>query len=156
MTNDPYEPPHADPTLQSSPDTSEPQDAPPVVVEHLIHTRPWVKFCSISGYIASAFLMVIGSVTVLSMNGAAPLQDQLLLGGTYLIMAALFLIPSIWLSNYAKSITRLQKSNGIEDLEQAIAHQRTFWRQMAIMILILLFIYLLTIAFSAFAILSTR
>lgn len=156
MTNDPYEPPTADPALQSSPDASHSPDAPPVVVEHLVHTRPWVKFCSISGYVASAFFIIIGSVSVLNTIKRASLQDQLLLSGTYLILAILFLIPSIWLSIYARSITRLQKSNGIEDLEQAIAHQRTFWRQMAIMILILLAIYLLSIAFSAFAILSTR
>ena len=112
--------------------------------------------CSISGFIASAFLILIGLVTLLSIIGQSPLQEQLLLGGAYLIMALLFLIPSIWLSNYAKSITRLRKSKGIEDLEQAIGYQRTFWRQMAIMILIILFIYLLTIAFSAFAILSAR
>jgi hypothetical protein len=45
-------------------------------------------------------------------------------------------------------------SHRLTDLEQALADQRGFWRQMGIMILVLLVIYLLTIAFSAMVILS--
>jgi len=71
-------------------------------------------------------------------------------------MATLFIIPSFRLSRYEKSITRLIISNRIEDLEQAIAHQRTFWRQMGIMILMILIIYLFTLTFSAIAILSSK
>jgi len=156
MTSDPYEPPAADPALGISRDGSMSTNAPPVVVEHLIRTRPWVKFCSLAGFIASGFLILIGLLTLRRMIEQLPPHYLLLLGGFYLILAILFIIPSLWLSRYEKSITRLQISRHIADLEQAIAYQRIFWRHMAIMILIMLFIYLLTIAFSAIALLSTR
>jgi hypothetical protein len=156
MTSDPYEPPAADPALGTSLDGSMSTDAPPVVVEHLIRTRPWVKFCSLAGFIASGFLILIGLLTLRRMIEQLPPRYLILLGGFYIILAILFIIPSLWLSRYEKSITRLQISHNITDLEQAIAYQRIFWRHMAIMILIMLFIYLLTIAFSAIALLSTR
>ena len=156
MSNDPYQPPAADLALEASRDGSMSTDAPPVVVEHLIRTRPWVKFCSLAGFIASGFLILIGLLTLRRVIEQLPPYYLLLLGGFYLILAILFIIPSIWLSRYEKSITRLEISRNITDLEQAIAYQRIYWRQMAIMILIILFIYLLTIAISAIALLSTH
>ena len=72
------------------------------------------------------------------------------------MLAILFFIPSLWLSRYEKSITRLTVSHRIEDLELAIAHQRAFWKQMAMMILVMLVIYLITIAISAVVLLSSR
>ncbi len=152
MPSDPYETPSVDP----DPDCGDHSDAPPVVVEHLRRTRPWVKFCSLAGYITSGFLILIAVFTLRGMLDKYSLPTLILLGSFYLILAILFLIPSLWLSRYEKSITRLDVSNRLEDLEQAIAHQRAFWRQMAIMILLILVIYLITIAFSAVVLLSSR
>lgn len=47
-------------------------------------------------------------------------------------------------------------SERLEDLEQAIAHQRIFWRQMGIMILIIICLYLLTIIVSAILLLANK
>jgi len=152
MTSDPYEPPTVDP----DPDCEDHTPPPPVVVEHLHQTRPWVKFCSLAGYITSGFLILIAILTLRGMLGRFSIQSMILLGGFYLVLAILFIIPSLWLSRYEKAITRLEISNRLEDLEQAIAHQRAFWRQMAIMILLMLVIYLITIAFSAIVLLSSR
>ncbi len=137
-------------------DESSKNDVPPVVMEHLRGTRPWVKFCSLAGYITAMFIVIIALITVNKMINYFPFYQTAMLGAFYLIMATLFIIPSLRLSHYEKSITRLMVSNRIEDLEQAIAHQRAFWRQMGIMILILLVIYLFTLAFSAIAILSSQ
>lgn len=152
MSNDPYEPPAVDP----DPDIQGTIDAPPIVVEHLRCTRPWVKFCSLAGYITSGFLILIAAVTVRGMMGRYSMLAMILIGSFYLILAILFTIPSMRLSRYEKSITLLEVSHRLDDLEQAIAHQRAFWRQMAIMILLMLVIYLITIGFSAIVILSSR
>ncbi|MCP5536296.1 MAG: hypothetical protein H7A51_08700 [Akkermansiaceae bacterium] len=159
---DPYQSPSVDPhpvllpNPETAPDGEKSAVAPPVVVEHLRCTRPWVKFCSIAGYITSLFLVLIAFLTLRGMLGRFSFRYLVLLGSFYLILAILFVIPSLWLSKYEKSITRLEVSHRIEDLEQAIAHQRAFWRNMAIVILIMLLIYLLTIAFSAIVIISNR
>ncbi len=152
MLGDPYQPPNANPDRNCADDS--PVSA--VVVEHLRGTRPWVRFCSLAGYITSGFLILIALITLRAMAGRFPVHHLLLLGLFFLILAVLFLIPSLWLSRYEKSITRLTVSNRIEDLEQSIAHQRAFWKQMAIMILVVLVIYLITIAFSAIKLLSSH
>lgn len=129
---------------------------PPVVLEHLRSTRPWVKFCSLSGYITALFIIIIDVLTVKKMLGNFNQTQVILLAFFYFVLAALFIIPSLRLSKYERSITRLIVSNRIEDLELAIAHQRAFWKQMGIMILILLVLYLITISLSAIILLSGR
>ncbi len=129
---------------------------PPVVLEHLRGTRPWVKFCSLSGYVTALFILIIDFVMIRMMLGRYPLYQTIMLALFYLILAGLFIIPSLRLSYYERSITRLTVTNKIEDLELAIAHQRAFWKQMGIMILIILLLYLVTVAFSAIVLLSSR
>lgn len=123
-------------------------EVPPLVIEHLKRTRPWAQFCSIAGYVTSLFLLVIASIMVYHMAEQIPPIHTLLLAGFYLILAVLFLIPSRYLSRYEKSITHLSVSHELTDLEQALADQQAFWKQIAIMILFILTIYLITISYS--------
>jgi predicted neutral ceramidase superfamily lipid hydrolase len=155
VTTNPYQPPTSNRAIHVlNEDVT--HDVSPVILEHMRATRPWVRFCSLAGYITALFIIVVDLITVRKMIGYFPLYQIILLNSFYLIMAALFIIPSFRLSRYEKSITRLIISNQIEDLEQAIAHQRSFWRQMGIMILMILIIYLFTLTFSAIAILSSK
>jgi len=156
MSTDPYEPPAVNPDSLLDSLQDQQTQVPLLVVEHLRCTRPWVKFCSLAGYITSVFLIIIAVFTLRSMIGKWPMSQTMLLGGFYLILALLFIIPSLYLSRYEKSITHLTVSMRIEDLEQALADQRSFWKQMAMMILLLLVLYLLTIAYSAIVLLSGR
>ena len=153
MSADPYQPPEAHPENQPIGASSV---VPPLVVEHLRCTRPWVRFCSLAGYVTSAFLILIAVFTIRRMLGNWPIHQTLLLGGFYLVLALLFTIPSRYLSRYEKSITHLMISHHLEDLEQALADQRSFWKQMAMMILLLMLFYLLTIAYSAIILLAGR
>ena len=155
MTENPYETPHTETTAEVH-DGTEKNQVPPVVLEHLRGTRPWVKFCSLSGYITALFIITVDFIVVSKMHPHYPQHQTILLAVFYLVLAILFIIPSLRLSKYEKSITRLSVSNRIEDLEQAIAHQRTFWKQMGIMILILLVLYLVTIAMSAIVLLTGK
>ena len=153
MPTNPYQPPS---TAELGSHSSEPTSVPPLVVEHLRCTRPWVRFCSLAGYTTSGFLVIIALFTLRSMIGNWPIDKTILLSGFYLVLAILFIIPSLYLSRYEKSITHLLVSNRLEDLEQALADQRSFWKQMALMILLLVVIYLLTIAYSAIVLLSGK
>lgn len=155
MPGDPYQPPvvHPEPSLEECADDTPP---PPVVVEHLRCTRPWVKFCSLAGFITSAFTLVIAFLAIRRMADHTPLPEMILIGGIFTVLAALIVIPSLWLSRYEKSITHLLISERMEDLELAISHQRAFWKQTAIMILTVLIIYLVTISISVLALLSSK
>ena len=150
-----YQTPSAEPCLPVA-EHEEKTNVPPVVIEHLKGTRPWVKFCSLSGYVSALFIIIIDLVMVRLMLAHYPLRQTIMLAIFYLILAGLFIIPSLRLSYYERSITRLVVSNRLEDLELAIAHQRAFWKQMGIMILIILLLYLVTVAFSAIVLLSSR
>ena len=152
MPTDPYQPPEADLDQVSS----DPAFVPPLVIEHLRGTRPWVRFCSLAGYITAGFLILISLLSIRSMIDKWPIHQTILLAGFYWVLAILFIIPSRYLSRYEKSITHLLVSNQLGDLEQALADQRAFWKQMALMILLMLVLYLLTIAYSAIVILSGK
>ena len=151
----PYTPPESEyePSLT---DDLEEKTAPPIAIEHLRGTRPWVRFCSIAGYVTSLFILIISIILTVKVTVFLPTHNTILLGSFYIVLGLLFLIPSIRLSQYERSITRLIVTSRTEDLEQALAHQRAFWKQMAIMILILTVLYLITVTLSALMILSGR
>jgi len=146
-SDDPYSPPLVNLELNCG----ERETAPILVVEHLKHTRPWVKFCSIIGFTTSFSLVLIGSLMGFVVSESLNYPINYLLGLFYFILAVLFMIPSIKLSHYEKSITKLAITHDLEDLELAIAHQRAFWKHVAIMIFIITAIYLVTITFSTIA-----
>lgn len=164
MSSNPYLPPSisssepAEAELAASannqPQYSERDAVSEIAIEHLKKSRLWVKFCSLAGYITAGFITLIGLLALRSMVHQSPTQHCFLLGAFHVVLAALFIIPSLYLSRYEKSITHLIVSEHNDDLEQALAHQRAFWRQMAIIILIVILIYLATIAFSVIILLS--
>ena len=155
MTENIYETPNTDVGIPVRNQANK-KEVPPIVMEHLRGTRPWVQFCSLAGYTTALFIIVIDFIIIRKMLGVYPPYQILLLATFYIILAILFVIPSIWLSRYEKSITRLNISQRIEDLEQTIAYQRTFWKQMSIMILFLLILYLITIGSSALILLAEK
>jgi beta-lactamase regulating signal transducer with metallopeptidase domain len=58
------------------------------------------------------------------------------LGGVYIVMALLYLFPAIYLSRYAKAITRLQQSRAVAELENALHQQKSFWKFVGVMAVI--------------------
>lgn len=144
MPNNPYTSPSVNPEL----DDQELKTAPPILVEHLRHTRPWVKFCSLVGLVNASALACIGLFILVVTFKNVAIQNNYLLVAFYIILSILFLIPSIGLSRYEKAITRLVITQELTDLEVALFHQRAFWKNIAIMILIIMIIYLVTIVFS--------
>jgi len=65
------------------------------------------------------------------------------IGAFYLLFALLYIYPSMRLWQYASSITQLQNSEQIIDLETALNKQRSFWKFVGLMITIILGLYLL-------------
>ncbi len=127
-------PTYAAPTMQA-PDTGGP--IPPMVVQLLKQTRPWVRLFGILGFIAIA-LMVLGALGLIVMSassrvGALP---TIAAGAMYLVMAGLYLPPVLSLNRYASSISALERSGSHRDLEAALAAQKGFWKYIGILTLI--------------------
>jgi len=66
------------------------------------------------------------------------------MGLVYLVLSLLYLIPSIKLWKYGSAIYRLLSTNSIADLENAMEQQRSFWKFVGIMIIIMLAIMAVT------------
>lgn len=97
MNDDPYSSPETPPIIDNWEEKSptKPGISPPLVTEHLRGTRPWVKFCSLAGYITAGFTLVIAAITMqAAMNRLTALQFGLL-ASFYIILAILFIIPLI-------------------------------------------------------------
>jgi hypothetical protein len=104
------------------------------MIEHLRDTKPWVRFLAILGFIGIGFMimasigMIIaffvggldtGNVSTLSMAG---------LGLFYLIFAAAYIAPVVFLHKYASSINELLLTGETKAMENALRHQKSFWK----------------------------
>lgn len=129
------------------------------MLDSLRRTRPWVIFLAILGFILTAF-MIIGGIwmfAAFSLIGAMPGQQPLprvfgpALGfgiGAVEIVAAVFmyLLPCIILFRYGSAIGRMAPGNIQVAVEDALARQKSFWKYLGMLMIVLLVVYVLLIA----------
>jgi hypothetical protein len=118
----------------------------PAIVEMLRQTKPWARFLAVLGFIGICF-MVIASFAMLAVGSTlgrglpAGLGVGMML--VYLVMAGIQLPAALYLNRYASRIGKLVESHDSRDLEDALAAQKSFWRYIGILSLILMCFYLL-------------
>jgi hypothetical protein len=119
----------------------------PLMIEHLRATKPWVRLMSIILFISVA-LILLGAVIILlvptSMGGSS---FSLLIAVVYLAMGALYLFPAYFLHQYASSIRNLEQGGGDVAMEEALRNQKSFWRFVGIMTLVVICIYAIVLVF---------
>lgn len=129
----------------------------PNVIQALAGTKPWVRLCSILGFIGSGLMIIAGALMILgsAFMGAAMTQtDAGAAGGLagaplflfsiiYLVMGVIYLIPSIKLWKYGSHILSLMHSQSTLDLEAALDAQRSFWKFVGIMVCIMIGLYII-------------
>jgi hypothetical protein len=109
------------------------------MISSLRSTKPWVRLLSVLGFISVGMMILIGtgfsyvSNLLAGQKGALPAAA----GMVYVVMALVYLFPSLYLHRYASSIGAFLKSNAGEDMEAAFAHQKSFWKFLGIMALIM-------------------
>jgi hypothetical protein len=99
-------------------------------------TRPWVRLCAILGFIGAGLclLSTLGVFAAALFGNVGMAEMTLML--PYLVIAAIYLYPSIKLWKYASAIHSLLGSSRITDLEEALRQQQGFWKFAGIMILV--------------------
>ncbi len=112
-----------------------------LTVEHLRQTKPWVTFIGVM-YIIGAALMGLGGLFFM---GTMP-GDFAWLGILYVVMAAVMVIPSLHLLRYGSQIGNLISGGGVHALEEALSHQKSFWKFVGILAAIMLGLYALAFA----------
>lgn len=122
-----------------------------IAISHLVRTRKWVRLCSVMGFIGSAFMILAGIIMMATggmLGASSGLRGSAYstglgigMGLFYLVFAVLYIYPSLRLWQYASSITRLEQSRDSYSLETALDRQRSFWKFVGIMILLLIILY---------------
>lgn len=112
----------------------------PAVLDMLSQTQPWVRFLSVLGFIASGLMALVG------LCGATMSRSMGFIFLIYIPMALLYFFPSLFLFRYASRIADLRLTRGVEQLENALAAQKSFWKFVGIAALIVIFVYLVAFA----------
>jgi hypothetical protein len=144
------------PYAASAPSHDTPVYSPGIVdpraVQALQGTKPWVRLCSVIGFISTGFIllaalvMLFGGAFMTTPKQVLPFAGfQFLVGLLYAAMGVLYLFPSIKLWKYGSSIVRLMGSGSNADLIEALEQQRSFWKFVGIMILIMIVLYVVAI-----------
>ena len=114
----------------------------PVMIEYLQATKPWVRFMSVISFIMAGFMVVFG-VIIMLMPNAGMGGFSVLLGFIYVLLAGLYVGPAYFLHQFASSIGNLMDGGGDVALEAVLASQKSFWRFVGIMTLVLISLYAL-------------
>lgn len=130
------------------------------VVRQLSGTRPWVRFISIMVFIGAGFMVLAGlgmlvfgviggaamsKVGAGSSEGAMVAGIPVLMAVIYLVLAVIYIFPGVKLWKYASRIAELEASGSAESLAAALGEQRTFWKFVGIVAIIMISLYLLVI-----------
>lgn len=134
----------------SAPAYGQPGEVAEEVVKLLRSTKPWVRFLSVLGFIGLA-LLVLGSIAILVIPfggpmGAMSLGPRLGASVAYLLMGLVQFPAVLFLSRYASRIARLAASGDPSDLEDALRAQKSFWKYVGILTLMMMILYILAIA----------
>ena len=152
MTNDPYATPsasgyetlHAGGGLVSQ-----------AAIQQLVGTRPWVIFFAVMMFIGSGFL-VLGALGMAMMGGMSSITSSrsatpfpagigFALAAVYLVLAVVYVFPGVKLVQYASAISRLVRTRQESDLVMALDRQRSFWKLVGIMMIVMIGLYVLFI-----------
>ena len=128
----------------------------PLMVEHLRATKPWVRFISVIMFI-SVGLMFLGGLFMMftpSLPGMRGVGFGPVIGIIYFLIGGLYLFPAYFLHQYASSIQDLLQGGGDSAMENALGSQKSFWRFVGILTLVIICIYALVFFFAIFGAMS--
>jgi hypothetical protein len=122
------------------------------LLQPLLATRPWVRLCSIMGFIMTAFTVLVGISLMVGMgaiagSGAYGVGFGIGTGLVYVLMSLLTFFPSLFLFKYASAITQADRSQNSEDIRVALRYQKSFWKFIGIVTLIYLVLFGVVLVF---------
>lgn len=134
-------------TLQQSPEAKITSQ----MISSLRSTRPWTKFLAILGFIGAGLFVVIGLLLMFVKNVFPPANNAptFIMGFLYIIFSSFYFFPSFYLFKYSSSVHRFLTTSRENEMESALSYQKSFWRFLGIMTLVMLVIGLLGIVAAA-------
>lgn len=119
----------------------------PLMIDHLRATKPWVRFISIAMFVGSGFMILVGIAMMFmpAMGGRAGAGFGAMIGIFYILLSLIYIVPAYFLYQYASSIKDLLNDGGDVAMENALGNQKSFWRFVGILTLVIIAIYVLAI-----------
>ena len=116
------------------------------VIQQLAGTKGWVRFISVLMFIGAGLMLLIALLmAAMGSAMASATKNPMFAGGMGIFLAAiygafafLYIFPALKLWKYATCIGNLISTNSITDLESALNEQRSFWKFIGIMTLLVL------------------
>lgn len=112
----------------------------------LAGTRPWVRLVSVLLYIGAGLGLLAALISMLAVGHIPGGPPAMLLGAAQVFGCLLYLVPAWYLSRYAGALGAFLQGGGAADLEAALGHQKSFWKFVGILTLIMLVLAALGIA----------
>jgi hypothetical protein len=149
---DPYRPPAA--SLEVPPGHGLPPTAgvSSSVVALLVETRTWVKLLAILYFVVFG----LGVVAVVAVVALSVLSKGLIQILPLVLILVLYLVPTIFLWRYTTAVTALQNGGGQAALEDALRNQKSFWKYVGILALVMIGLYIAMFAIGGMSGLFTR
>ncbi len=120
--------------------------AAPGIQSVLAGTKPWVRLCSVLLFISAALMILVGGLGgvlgTVALGGGAETAALMLV---YALTGLLYLIPALYLYRYAARIGEYLTGGQDVQLELALDAQRSFWKFVGVLSLILIVIAVLGI-----------
>ena len=118
----------------------------PLAQQYLDQTRPWVRFMSVMIFVGAGLMVLVGISMLLVVvlggframgdGGPGPLGSAAGFGVmalVYVLLAFVYVAPGAYLARYASAIKRLKANSTAGGLEDALKHQKSFWRFVGIL-----------------------
>lgn len=144
----PYSPPGAVPHPYPQAPTATPTQGgvSANAIDLLKQTRPWVIMMSVLSFLGAGFMLLAGlgmfAMALITPRGGA---QQAMLGVVYVPLALVYVYPAVKLWSYGSSIARLTATQATADLEQALEHQKSFWKYCGILTIVMVVLYIFAI-----------
>jgi len=147
-STDPYAPPVAD--LGGQPATAGGGAGPSQrALQFLRETKPWVRLFAVLLFIGAGFMVMGGiGMMLISVVGAFISGEgesgvaEMAIGGVggllYIVLAGIYIPPALYLWRYANAIQVALDQGGSVPLEEALRHQKSFWKFVGIAALIMM------------------
>jgi len=110
----------------------------------LRQTKPWVRFISVLMFIGAAFMVLVGLIATVA-GARMPGAFGPVVGLIYIVMAILYIAPALFLWMYADRIGVFLQNKSPGTLASALEAQKSFWKFVGIVMLIILCVYAIMI-----------
>ena len=115
-------------------------------IEYLREIRKWAKFLSIVGFIGIGFMLLAGIVVSISFSQfdtsdlGSPFPTSLL-GLIYVVMAAIYFFPVLYLFRFSQRMKVALNTNNSEALKQSFMNLKSHYKFMGIMMIVMFALY---------------